>query len=73
MENGIREKRNPVMVGTRKRSKRKIIKLNEEEVKEIRNLYKTGQYTQQQLSIKFEVSYVTVNNIVNNVTWRNVK
>lgn len=38
---------------------------------EIRYLYKTGKYTQKELAIKFNVSTITINNVISNKTWKN--
>ncbi len=44
-------------------------KLNEDKVKEIRALYNSGYYTQEQLSIEYKVSQYLISRIVNNKSW----
>lgn len=47
-------------------------KLTKNEVKEIRRLYKKGEYTQTRLGEMFDVSSANINEIVNNKTWKEV-
>lgn len=47
-------------------------KLLEEEVLEIRKIYKEGAFTQEQLAKKFGVDRATVSYIVNRKSWKNV-
>lgn len=46
--------------------------LNEEVVKEIKQLYSSGQHTQDNLAKKFSVSKQTINNIVHGKSWTHV-
>ena len=48
-------------------------KLTEEQVKEIRELNLTNNYTYDQIAEKYNVSHSTINSIVNNQTWKHVK
>jgi len=41
-------------------SKNGYSKLNENKIVEIRNLYKTGKYTQKQLSKEYNVNYTAI-------------
>ena len=45
-------------------------KLNWKIVREIREKYKTGEYTQKQLATLFDISQTQVNSVVNNRSWR---
>ena len=47
-------------------------KLSNSQVQEIRELWKTGLYKQQQLSELFGVARTTINNVVNYYQWKNV-
>lgn len=47
-------------------------KLKENEVKEIRKLFETGNYTKSELARMFEVSRRNVRSILENRTWRNI-
>lgn len=47
-------------------------KLTESDVKEIRKLYATGTFTQKEIAIAFDISPVTVGDITNYRTWRNI-
>lgn len=47
-------------------------KLNEDDVIEILSLYKTGNYTQRALAIKYDIHFGTLNDIIMNKTWRHV-
>ncbi len=47
-------------------------KLTEEEVLEIRRLYKTGNYTLIQLANEYNVHYSNIGYIVNNKTWKHL-
>lgn len=48
------------------------LKLKDDQVREIRQLYGTGQYTQVQLAEMFPVSQSTISDIVGGRTWRHV-
>ena len=45
-------------------------KLNESNVEEIKSLYKTNNYSQRELAVLFNVSQTTINNIINNLSWK---
>lgn len=47
-------------------------KLTEEEVKEIKKLLKTGDYTQKQIGDMFNVRNTTINAINTGTTWKHV-
>jgi hypothetical protein len=47
-------------------------KLNEEKVKEIRELYKNGKYSRKQISQKYNMSKHAIFSIVTNKTWKEV-
>ncbi len=47
-------------------------KLTDEQVIEMRNLYKTGQYSKAQLARKFNVSNVNAGDIINGNTWKHL-
>jgi hypothetical protein len=51
----------------------KSFKMNEEKVKEIRMLSETTTMTQKEIAKKFDINDVTVSNIVNRKTWKQVK
>ena len=46
--------------------------LTEEQVREIRELYATGEITQQELGFEFDVEQSTVSKVVRRATWRKV-
>jgi hypothetical protein len=48
-------------------------KVTEADVKLIRELYATGDYTQKELALKFNVKVPAISNIVNRKTWNPVK
>lgn len=48
-------------------------KITEDEVKQIRKLYSTGEYSQYKLAEMFNIGRAAVGLIVNNKTWRNVE
>lgn len=50
-----------------------LAKLTEEQVIKIRELYATGNYTQQELANKFNVLQCTISDIINNKTWKHIK
>ena len=58
----------PIMKG----EKNPAAKLTEEKVKEIRNLYKTGNFTLKNLSSKFGVHFGIIGDIVNYKLWKNI-
>jgi len=47
-------------------------KLTEDDVREVRRLYATGKFTQQELALKFGVSQMTISNIVRRKLWKHV-
>jgi len=47
-------------------------KLSENNVKNIRELFKTGKYTYTSLSKQFNVRVTTISNIINNLSWNNI-
>lgn len=47
-------------------------KLNETQVKEIRELYKTGNYTHRELGSIFGVTKTTAGDIIRNKIWKNI-
>jgi hypothetical protein len=47
-------------------------KLNEESVREIRQLYSTGNFTQQQIADRYGITFSNVSMIVRRETWRHV-
>jgi len=47
-------------------------KLNMEQVKEIRKLHSTGDYTQAKLSKMYNVSFQQISNIINFIRWKDV-
>ena len=49
-----------------------MAKLTEDDVREIRRLYATGQFTQQDLALRFGVSYQTISDIVRRHTWKHI-
>ena len=51
------------------RNTRKNVIESLEQAEEIRTKYKTGKYTQQELSKMYSCSYVNMNNIINNKRW----
>lgn len=51
---------------------RRTSKLNVGKVKEIREFYKLGIYTQKELSIKYSVKQCTISQIINNNGWKNI-
>ena len=51
------------------RNKRNMVTL--EKANEISGLWETGNYTQKELSTKFNVELKQINNILNNKTWKN--
>jgi len=54
----------------RKQIAREASPLNWSDVKEIRKLYSSGEYTQRQLAEQFGVSRKTISNVVNRKTWK---
>lgn len=50
--------------------KNKGSKLKEQEVQEIRAMYRTGKYTLQEIGTVFGIAKCTVSNIVRRVTWK---
>lgn len=50
-----------------------MAKLNENKIKEIRDLYNTGEYTQKELSVLYSISRPTITMIVNNQIWKEIK
>jgi len=46
--------------------------LTEEQVREIRELYATGEITQEALAWEFDVEQSTVSKIIRRATWQNV-
>ena len=50
-----------------------LAKLSPEKVIEIRSLYATGEYTQEQLGNLFNVNHRTIQSVTSNKTWRWVK
>ena len=45
-------------------------KLNEKQVKEIRNLYLSGKYSQRQLGKMYNVKHCTIGRIINKINWK---
>lgn len=45
-------------------------KLDKAKVREIRMLYASGNYTQEELSIKFSVGRITIHNVVSHKLWK---
>jgi len=48
------------------------IKLDEQKVLEIRNLYKDGNYTHKQLALKYGVIRQTIGDIINKKRWKHI-
>ena len=46
--------------------------LTQEQVREIRELYKTGEITQEALAWEFDVEQSTISKIIRRATWQNV-
>jgi hypothetical protein len=55
-----------------KGEKHKLSKLSEQQVLEIRELYSTGNYSQIELSKKFQVDNVTICFIINRKLWKHI-
>ena len=53
-------------------SKNGNAKLNENQVREIRQLYNTGEYNMNQLSKMYSCGWTTINHIVKNETWKHI-
>lgn len=53
-------------------SKNGNAKLNEDQVREIRQLYNTGEYNMNQLSKMYSCGWTTINHIVKNETWKHI-
>jgi len=50
-----------------------MAKLTKEHVATIRQKYKTRQYIQKQLAEEYNISTMSINRIVNNITWKNIE
>ena len=57
---------------TENKLKQRRIKLNLEKANEIRELYKTGNYTRKELADKYNVSIFNIDNIIYNKIWKNI-
>lgn len=66
MDDMVSKNRQSRMIG----EKHPMAKLTLEIVEEIRELYVTRKYTMKRLADKFNISYTTINYVVNNKTWR---
>lgn len=53
-------------------TKHHLSKLNDSLVREIRKLHSTGKYSIRALSMKYEVNWGTINNVVQRDTWKHV-
>lgn len=53
-------------------SKNGNAKLNEDQVREIRQLYNAGEYNMNQLSKMYSCGWTTINHIVKNETWKHI-
>jgi hypothetical protein len=67
IRNGARLHYKPATGSSNARSK-----LNIEKVKKIRELYKTGKYSQPKLCAMFSITQKPINDIIHNKTWRNI-
>jgi len=47
-------------------------RLNNDDVKQIRTLYKTGLYTQQKIANLFNISRIAIEHVVNYRTWKHI-
>jgi len=49
-----------------------LAKLTEDQVREIRRLYATGNFTQREIALQFGVDQTTISPIVNRQTWKHI-
>ncbi len=61
------------MIDMARKERQPCRKLSKSEVLEIRDLYKSGEFSQKFLSKKYEVCTATIHNVVNEIKWKHTK